>query len=218
VAFQPCPNIASLTAQYAILDADLAINTFHVYNPSGWGSGSLLAIAESYAEWENTAVMGVPPFNNRTTTTTLQAVVARDLSTDTGDEVSFSGSPLPIVGTIEASQGLPSANSKAIKLYTGVPGRSYRGRIFWIDVSSTQLTSDPNSFNSAILSYWTAAYSTLIANINGSRDGNAIGVLSRVLNGAIRAAGILTPYIGAAIVNTAVDVQRRRLPYHARHR
>lgn len=112
----------------------------------------------------------------------------------------------PIQGAV-ANPVLPMHTTIAIKFTTGLAGRSFRGRTYWIGLYESSVAGD----------FVTAAVVTaLIAKLNNLKEAlDAEGwdfvVVSKFHNGAPREAAAITNISGIGVTDNRVDTQRRRL-------
>jgi hypothetical protein len=113
---------------------------------------------------------------------------------------------LPISGTALGT-ALPNNVTVVTRLATDARGRSYRGRVYHVGLTTSHVTG--NTVNAAIraslVAAWTAAFTL------GASPSWFLVVASRVTNGAPRVNGIKTDVTGVS-VNPTIDSQRRRLP------
>jgi hypothetical protein len=94
-------------------------------NAGGITAGDLTALKDLYLAWEND--LGN---NDRSNEISLINVYIRDLTVQNGIILDFPVTPA-IVGA-RASPVLPMHSTLAVKHTTGIAGRSYRGRTYFI--------------------------------------------------------------------------------------
>lgn len=97
----------------------------------------------------------------------------------------------------------------SIKKSSGFTGRSARGRMYWIGMSTTILTANKNRVDQA-------AADNLVAKVEALRlaivtEGWAPVIISRFALGVKRVTGVTFPWDSTSSVNLDVDSQRRRL-------
>lgn len=133
----------------------------------------------------------------------LVLIRAKDLTTQFSPGIEYStGLPAAGVGTGHSE---PSNVTLAVKLSTGLSGRSYRGRVYFIGLPAGAATADQvdGVTVAAIKSAWQNLQSTLPA-------GWEWVVASSMENLTWRTTGVMTTITGIA-VDPFVDSQRRRL-------
>lgn len=102
------------------------------------------------------------------------------------------------------TQPLPNAITVAVKKDAGQAGRSYRGRFYiWPFYYGDLDAAFPNLINPTFAGNIITAYDALTTALTAA--GVPLGVASNVL-------GQINPITGLSLVDTTVDVQRRRLP------
>lgn len=199
MAFIPIPRGVRVCMRYR-KDGQMVCNVYHVRvanaNPS---LADLQAVGNVFAAWwNNTLQANMPNF------VTLEAIEVRDASAQ-GQE----GLDIPIgeAGSI-SSTALPNNVTFVIKLLTGLAGRSFRGRSYWPGVSS-QMLATQNTITTTFAAVVQDVFEELIGLL--AAEAFELAIASLFNNGQPRAAGVLTPVIGAS-VNLTLDSQRRRLP------
>ncbi|KKK69595.1 hypothetical protein LCGC14_2932440, partial [marine sediment metagenome] len=95
------------------------------------------------------------------------------------------------------------------KKTSGQTGRSARGRLYWIGLTTAQLDVNENMIGAVAA----AAIVTNIASMRGSIGGSVWTpvIVSRVNAGVKRPEGKTFTWTGESTVDTNVDSQRRRL-------
>lgn len=200
----PAPGIAEVALHFT-QDLQLVENIFHVRTTGVWEPATLLTLAEDVATWWLNDLKPQCADN-----LVFREVVATDLSTGTGAQVTHSISP-PQTGT-GGSGALPNSATLAVKWTTGLRGRSFRGRTYHLGLLDAQVAS--NTVIPATLASLITDYNGLINAINLVTERTMV-VLSRFTGGVERPIAIGTPIIQASIDPT-VDSQRRRLPGRGR--
>lgn len=217
LAFIPVPNCAAITMSYSIQDTDIAENTFAVQNQVSWTNTTLGAAGALFNTWNDTAVSGAAPYQNRTTATTLVQTQARDLTTQTSGVVITPYTGAHGAGT-DASGNMAAGITKSFTARSGLSGRSQRGRIFVIGIGLGEIVSgDPNLLSPAFLDEYVRQLDALITDVSAHDPNWSLVVISRRHNNAPRATGVTTPITSWGYANQYVDYQRRRAPGHARH-
>ena len=136
----------------------------------------------------------------------LTEVRLTDLTTQFSPGVTFTAG-LPIVGG-HVSPSLPNNVSIAITKRTALRGRAYRGRIYHIGLTESQVTENavsPTTLATIIDSYESIRELTISAGTI------PMVVVSRYLGGDERSAALVNVIIGFSS-DGIVDSQRRRLP------
>lgn len=217
MAFIPVPNCAAVTMSYTILDADVAENTFGVQNSGSWDATQLGALGVAFNTWNDTAVSGAAPYQNRVSQTTLVQTQCRDLTTQTSPVVITPYTGAHGAGA-DTSGPLNNGLTKAFTARSGLSGRSQRGRIFVVGIGVGELVSgDPNLLSPAFLDEYVLQLDGLISQVHAANASWTLSVISRFHNNAPRSTGVTTPVTSWGYANQYVDFQRRRAPGHARH-
>lgn len=136
----------------------------------------------------------------------LQAIEVVDISTEAGIGIEYT-TDLPAPGTNDPV-GLPNNVAVAVKLVSGLVGRSQRGRFYYGGVTNSNLDAQ-NSPSATLRIALNGFVTSLIENLNDLHA--TLVVLSLVSDGASRTEGQMTEIIGSS-VNDTLDSQRRRLP------
>lgn len=113
----------------------------------------------------------------------------------------------------DSNPASPNNVSITVSFRTGVTGRSYRGRNYWLGLT------EPNVINSSV----NPAHAALIVDAYAGMTGPDTiatdwrwGVYSRYVNGVPRETGQFTDITTVLITDYVVDSQRRRLPGRGR--
>lgn len=113
----------------------------------------------------------------------------------------------------DSNPASPNNVTLAISFQTGLSGRSYRGRNYWIGLT------EPNVFNSTVASGLrasiVAAYATMIG-VDSVATNWTWCIYSRYVNNVPRETGLAQDVTSVAILDDVVDSQRRRLPGRGR--
>lgn len=217
MAFQPCPGIASCVIQTTIPDTDVAENVLHMDKGSSaaWTATELTNLVNAVDTWLTTGAGGNDTVvKNLQHECTVSGIVARDLTTSTGPEVSKSISHAGGEVTARTAAGL----SKALTLRTGLAGRSQRGRLFVIGLAADQFDgTDKNLISTATLTSLVNTWTSLIAAVKAVNAAWSWSVLSRSTGNSKRANGVAIPITSVGYSQPYVDYQRRRSPFHQRH-
>lgn len=113
---------------------------------------------------------------------------------------------LPIAGTL-AGTAAPNNVTVVVKFTTLARGRSFRGRLYQVGLTSNAFTN--NTLQGAYRTSLAAAWGTF-TDLGTDQDWRLV-VASRVSGGVPRTEGVTTLVTGVS-VNPTLDSQRRRLP------
>lgn len=201
MAFQPCPGIAEVAMHFTWQGED-CYNIFHVDNQAGdeWTSAQLTTLVGEFGTWWGASLAPL-----QSSTVVLAEIKARDLTSQTGNEVTGAFGGAGSIGTAT----LPNNCTIAVKWSTGLAGRSARGRTFHIGLVEAQVSG--NSILATPEASLRTAYQALITAIDGAAVGK-LAVLSRQFNGVKRAEGVGIQILTATFTDGFLDSQRRRLP------
>lgn len=198
--FIPTVGCVEVVMQYDNY-GEVAYNVFHVKPDDPIDVALLNSIAASFKNWFDVSLSPAV-----TTGVSLERIKVTDVSTDSGAFVEYV-TGLPIAGEI-ATGYMPQNVTAAVKLASGLVGRSQRGRTYIVGVSFAATDGTGHLGPSAITGF-TEIYQDLI----DAMAANAwpLVILSKFHNNAPRLAGQMTEVLTAS-VNSALDSQRRRLP------
>lgn len=202
--FIPVSNVAEAAMHY---DAD-GQNCYNVYNyfkTSGWTLDDLNGLGEALTTWEDTIAQ---PW--RGNGVTFVGVHLTDLTTASSPATDFIPS-VPIVGG-RVNFNLPLNVTVATTFITGLRGRSYRGRAYWIGITE-DMTNYNNLTTDATVAI-EAAYAALQALVIGTEEAD-LAIVSRVSDKTPRTVGVATQVIQVKTDNV-LDSMRRRLPGRGR--
>jgi len=180
----------------------LVCNVFHVHSDTAIDPTVLNTIGATFATWATNYYM-----NHLSSDLTLEAIEVTDLTTTGGMGIVYT-TGLPVTGG-DTSGALPNNVAIAVKLASGLTGRSQRGRTFVPGIAAGALTADRQSINSTLQGLLIAAFEQLISDLIDA--GVRLVVTSYFSGGAPR----VTPQnteITNPLVNTVLDSQRKRLP------
>jgi hypothetical protein len=112
------------------------------------------------------------------------------------------------VGTA-AGTALPGNVTSAVKLATGLRGRSFRGRIYWPALTASMIVGGQiNATNATAIQ---ASVNLLRTTLAGGTPSDRLVVVSYRANKAWRATGVATE-VTSASTHLNLDSMRRRLP------
>lgn len=198
--FIPTPNGVEVVMEYDNY-GQIAQNVFHVKANDPIDSAYLTAIAASFKNWFVASLS-----NEITTGVKLNKVKVTDISVAGGAGVEYV-TGLPASGDLGVI-GMPQNVTAAVKLSTGLTGRSQRGRSYIVGLPNSAQDGQGH-LNAIHIPLYQTIYQTLIDNM--SANDWPLQVLSKFHLGAPRVTGQLTEILTAS-VNRALDSQRRRLP------
>lgn len=178
-------------------------NVFHVSAATPFDLAALQTLRGVFDTWDS-----VTGKTLRIAACTLVRIRTRALDTANSATEDWN-LPAARAGTQGGSM-LPLNSTFAIKLSTGLAGRSYRGRIYMCGISSVFL-ADSASITTAARDLLVAGLNTLRTNIIAANAAWRMCVASTYTNGAWRTTGVCTTVSNAVATNLDLDSQRRRL-------
>lgn len=196
--FQEVPNGVRVVLE-ATQNTVPNVNVYHVKCAGAPTDANLTDIAEVFRDWW---VANIQP--NLHVSYILNTITATDISVEDGHQVQI----VLTTGNAGGVSTAPLAANAAVVLSwrTANIGRSFRGRTYIGGLPEVAL-SDAQHIGSAAATAYTAFGTSLIDALETA--GFILSVLSRVANGVVRVAGLLTQIIGI-VVDTKIDSQRRR--------
>lgn len=210
--FVPSPDTVEVTMTYNVLGIT-AVNVFHVHNGAHIDNMDAFAgnVLDAFQAWETNEAKPL-----RSTYTTLTKISVRDLGEEHGrvwERV------VGITGT-NAQATVAPVLTFSIKWNTGRGGRSYRGRTYWIGLTTDKLNGTMQ-IQQVAADALVAACNKLIQRINGTNtalvgfffpttDARLV-VLSRMQNGVWLNPAVVTPITSASYADLNLDIQRRRM-------
>lgn len=203
--FISVPNTAQIEMIYTAA-SERVENVYHVVGSTPWDAAGLAALTTYFVGWENGTAKLL-----RSDNVVLVLVRAIDMSSVSGAEVETTEA---ITGSIGTGH-LPNNVTISIKANTGLRGRSYRGRTFWIGVNDSQLDPSGQGMLATPLN-------SIVSALNNLRGGvipnsGKMAVVSKRNGGVPRTTGVATPIIEYVAIDPNIDSQRRRLIGHNRH-
>lgn len=181
-------------------DNQIIENVLHYKALNTFGIEAMELLADSLKTQWNTSLKQLT-FSN----VSLVAIRITDLTSDISPVVEYV-TGLPISGTLTGT-ALPNNVTVVTKLITLLRGRSYRGRVYQVGLSSTAINGNvlTTTYRTSLQAAW-----SLMLSMGGEEDWRLV-VASRQNNGVIRGEGVAT-LVESVSVNPTLDSQRRRLP------
>jgi hypothetical protein len=200
MAFQPVPDTAELVLEYTNIDGVQMVNTMYIReaNITTWIPAALNGLLDLTEDWVTEFLVPL-----MSTQVRLTKLTARDLGSENGAIV-VRGENIP--GTNSALV-LPGNVTFAVSFRTGLAGRSYRGRNYFIGLGENQASG--NFIVTVTADAIVNAYVQFAAEI--LLQGWVQVVVSRYVNGALRPTAVATDITQYLYTDLRLDSQRRRL-------
>ena len=200
--FIPVANVASVEMIY-VISGQIAENVFYVQKGSPYTLAQLQALRGTVDSWDSATWKAL-----RTGGASLIRIRsrARDSSSAPAEDYFL---PTARPGTRSGTILLPNNVTLAIKLVTGLAGRSFRGRLYFIGMNDTCLSGNSNVADTTWANAVVAALNTLQTNLASA--GHTLGVVSYRTGGVYRSNGLFTASTGWVLADYNLDSQRRRL-------
>ncbi len=199
MAFIPAENTARVELVYNDI-GQICENVYHVLLDHQPTASDLTDICDAFVSWWDTDMQPIVSVGCQ-----LFKIIARDLTEEGGVGIEYT-TGLPLTGT--GTSSLTTAITLATKWSTGLSGRSFRGRSYFVGMPADALSADPNIVSTTFASNADAAAEALIGTMIAG--GWQLVVASFFHNLLPRTSAVLTPIISAS-VDRFVDSQRRRL-------
>lgn len=204
--FIPAANTVSVEMIYAWRSVVLE-NVLHVQKNSPFSAGDITALRGVFTTWFGASWKTV--FANVLSITRIRTK-ALDSASAPMEDYSL---PAAIAGTLGCgTSAAPSSACVAIKLATGLTGRSYRGRLY---VPLTCMGNIPSNTSNDVDATWVA---NVITSLNALKtaiaawNANAVPVVASFRHDKDwRAVAVCTPVTAFVAVDYHLDAQRRRL-------
>lgn len=204
--FIPVPNHVSVELFFNCYGSTL-MTVLHIRKGTPFDGAAITSLRTAIVSAFNTSMRGAYATN-----VTLTRIRTKALDTPSSPMEDYS-LPTPIAGTYGTGSVIPASNCIALKLSTGLTGRSNRGRIYHpVTMSGMVGASSSGSevqagFMTTILNAWTA-FKTAIEAWDATAKWT---VVSFMTGGVWRAEGSSHDIVALAFVDAHVDSQRRRL-------
>lgn len=199
MSFQPVPDGIQITMNYVSNLGTVAQNRYFVSDGTSPSPTNIELATETFNTWwaENLRAATNASW-------TLNNITGRGMDTEFGLEI-INTTDLP-----EAGSGTGAAAafqvSATITWLTGLVGRSFRGRTYFVGMAAAQALG--NHLDSSFQAGIQTAFDALLELLDTA--GFELGVVSFVSAGVPRTDGLFTP-VTSARVNSQVHTQRRRL-------
>lgn len=199
--FIPVPNVASAELIWSC-NGVVTENVLHFQRSAPYSATDLQNLRAMLITWEGNQ------YNQyRSVQVTLNRVRTKGLDSS-GSPMEDYFLPTPHAGG-NGQVALPLGTTIAIKLSTGLAGRSQRGRLFYVGLTANLLDTNPQFVSASMVSWIVGALNNL--KTTAAANGDTWGVVSYRSGGVWRATGQFTPITTAVAVDRNVDSQRRRL-------
>jgi hypothetical protein len=199
MAFIPVENTVQVELRF-ILHGQKCENTLYFHNQDGVSIAAMDQLADDINAWLVPTYMGMLP-----SSTSLAEVYITDLTTDTSPTVSNTDEA-GALGSYTTSPALPGNATVTVSFRTNGRGRGSRGRNYIVGLGEDSVVG--NTINPALKTAVENAYLALLPEIS---TGWQWCVVSRFLDGAPRAEGLVQMVTNVIVVDPYVDSQRRRL-------
>lgn len=202
----PAPGVTRAVLQFR-QDGQVLNNVMHFVDPSGVQPPDPTELASRVALWWITWIRTFV-----SNLVLLEQVICTDLSEGAEPGAVYT-TGLPENGS-NAAAPLPNNVTVVMSLRTALRGRSYRGRVYHIGLTESQVVG--NTVDPALMTSLRANY-TFLTNLEGDTGEPVyqLAVLSYFTNNAVRPLGVATPVVSISS-DGVIDTQRRRLPGRGR--
>lgn len=202
MAYQPVAATALVELIYTYFGQRVENTLYFRHAATGWTEPELAALAQALQNWWVGELQSLT-----SNAATLVQIDVTDLSTQFGPKLQVPVTP-PQAGA-EVNEGEPGNVSFCTTFSTGQRGRAFRGRNFFVGLTTGFVTG--NTVSNAFATTLRNGYDTLIG-----ATYLPVGVIwvhvARVVNGVVQMPTALTvPVIAAVHADLFVDSMRRRL-------
>lgn len=205
MAFVGNDNVAEATVVH-VQDSQLLVNTLYFFSTIPITEARLLELATGLgASW---TALFMPLKASAVYLSEINVIQLVPVPAPTA-----AWSPPTVVQGGNSNPASPNNVSLAVSFRTGLSGRSYRGRNYWLGFTEPDVTN--NQIDSALILDILAAYTSLIG-ANSVADDWTWCVYSRYVNGVERETGMAQDVTSVGTTDGIVDSQRRRLPGRGR--
>lgn len=201
MVFQSVPDAAEAVVQM-LANGETIVMTFYGEKAGGYDQADIDALAAQMDLWANDYLL-----DRLSNQVTYVGVNVRGLANQV-DLEAFDGTSSAVGNGTDAP--LPNNVCKAYKRYTGLTGRSARGRVYHPLTVAMPDATDENRIG-------TGASTSLLAGLNQVQGYMATAgftevVVSRYTGGAARPTGVTYPVTVYQSTSNVLNTQRRRLP------
>lgn len=199
MAFIPAVGCARLEMVFEE-QGQIIENVFHFESGTAWDVAHMTALALAVKNEHTANIRAL-----QTAGCSLTKIRVRGLNTDADPAIEYT-TGLPVAGLGGATPA-PMNVTLAVKLSTGLGGRSFRGRFYFcgLDLAVISGSTVAGGFITDLITAYGRFLTTEVA------AAGQWGVVSYVHDHAPRTTGAFTPIIGLS-ADTTTDSQRRRLP------
>lgn len=201
--FIPVPGVFKVQMVYT-LHGQRIENVFNVKSGAGLTAADADRIEAVFATWWNGTVR-LQQSNN--VSLVLIVLDALDSASGLHREYTTGWTQAGAVATSVTSSGVTAA----VKLATGLRGRSFRGRIYWPGISANWVTTLTSQLTPAIATQIQTYVNTLRTALTGDAAGDKLVVVSYCHDHVWRTTGVATE-VTSASTHLNLDSMRRRLP------
>jgi hypothetical protein len=199
--FIPVPDAASVELIY-VMNGETCENVFYVKKGSPYSLADLQALRGTVNTWDAATWA---PLRGAYASLVRIRTRARDTASSPAEDFAL---PTPRAGG-QGGVTLPNNATFSIKLVTGLAGRSFRGRLFMVGLTSNYYGADSDHMSILAGSNVLAALNNLLTVLAGA--GHTLGVVSYRSNKVFRTVGLFTPALNWTIADYNFDSMRRRL-------
>lgn len=202
MTFQRVPNTAEINVIYT-LNAITVQNVFYAEFAAGYAVGDLQALVDQIDLQVSVSWLPDQP---------SEAIYVRSEVRGLNAEFDFLVTQNANAGPGTAiGQALPNNVTLSIKKFSGLTGRSARGRTYWIGINEVEMQGgNENLLNQAYVDLLVADVDFIRTKIDVLAGWSAV-LVSRFSDNVKRAEGITFPWVGSVAVDIKVDTQRPRL-------
>jgi hypothetical protein len=199
MAFIEVPNTASLQVIFEVA-GNRCQNVINVHQNNPFSAVTMANACEIYVSWWASTGKDLSADDAQ-----LTKIVATSLESESAESIEYVIG-LPIAGGDTTNASLPLNVTACVSFGTEKRGRSYRGRLYQVALTSSRVSG--NLLTTGYRSLLISAYAELISDLQVG--GFEMVVVSRYANRAARGTGVTTK-ITSVSVDPNVDSQRRRL-------
>jgi len=200
MAFQSVPNTAEAVVQL-LINGENVVLTFYGWRAAGYDQDDIDALAATMDAWVTAEL--IPAISS---SAAYVGVAVRGLEL-INDNFAFDATGADVGDA--AFQPLPNNVAFSVKRFSGLTGRSARGRVY-LPLTTNDPDTNENYIKSAAAVFYVAALNEV--RVFMALEGWTEVIVSRVTNGAPRTVGEVFFVTGYTNVDLRLDTMRRRLP------